>query len=416
VKEPQLAALPSSWVLTTLGEVTEPSRPRHSPQDYPDLPFIGMEHVESHTMRLLGTIPAASMKSGAVHFWPGDVLYGRLRPYLNKVYSPDFEGLCSAEFLVFPATKNLAPRYLQYLLNSPDFFSFASSLNEGDRPRVDFSQLAGYPFPLPPLSEQYRIVAEIDKQFTRLDTARSSLGYAKSKLRLYKIAVLRGACEGRLVPAEVESAQVEGWECRALELQSQRAANSRLPPIPESWVWKSVQDLAKEGRASIGAGPFGTIFKARDFRPEGVPVIFLRHVKPSRYLAHKPTFMDVAKWDELFRAYSVYGGELLVTKLGDPPGTAALYPRGLGAAMLTPDVMKMEVDDRLARAEFLMHYFNSPIAQKFFTGAAFGTTRSRLTLPLFRETPVPLPPLAEQDRIVEEIERRFSIVEIWNLS
>ena len=71
--------------LAPLGEVVKPTRPRVRPADHPDLPFVGMEHIEAHTMKLLGTVPASTMKSSAVHFGPGDVLYGRLRPYLNKV-------------------------------------------------------------------------------------------------------------------------------------------------------------------------------------------------------------------------------------------------------------------------------------------------------------------------------------------
>ena len=61
-----------------------------------------MEQVEAHTMRLLGTVSAGSMKSGANTFQPFDVLYGRMRSYLNKVYQPDFAGLCSGEFIVIP--------------------------------------------------------------------------------------------------------------------------------------------------------------------------------------------------------------------------------------------------------------------------------------------------------------------------
>jgi type I restriction enzyme S subunit len=72
----------------SLGEVVRPNRPRVKPESMPDAPFIGMEHIEAHTMKLLGTVPAATMKSSAVHFKPGDVLYGRLRPYLNKVFRP----------------------------------------------------------------------------------------------------------------------------------------------------------------------------------------------------------------------------------------------------------------------------------------------------------------------------------------
>jgi type I restriction enzyme S subunit len=176
-----------------LGDVFQPSRPRVSPADKPNLPFIGMEHVEAHTMKLLGTVPAGTMKSSSVHFQPGDVLYGRLRPYLNKVCRPDFEGLCSAEFIVFPNTPDIDTKYLQYFLNSYDFVSFATHLNEGDRPRVDFKQIAPYPFPLAPLPQQRRIVEAIELQLGRLDAAVAGLVAAKAKLKRYKQAVLKAA-------------------------------------------------------------------------------------------------------------------------------------------------------------------------------------------------------------------------------
>lgn len=66
------------------GEVVKPTRPRVKPSETPDLPFIGMEHVEVHPMKLPGTVPAGTMKSSVVHFQPGDELYDRLRPCLNS--------------------------------------------------------------------------------------------------------------------------------------------------------------------------------------------------------------------------------------------------------------------------------------------------------------------------------------------
>lgn len=77
--------------------------------------------------------------------------------------------------------------------------------------------------------------------------------------------------------------------------------------------------------------------------------------------------------------------------------------------MVTPDVIKMVADEQLVTPSFLMNYFNSDVARRFSTGVAFGTTRLRLTLPIFRSMPVPLPPLAEQHRIVAEVDRRLSI-------
>src|SRR5260370_9918764 len=115
---------------------------------------MGMEHVEAHTMRLLGTVGAASMKSGGNAFQSGDVLYGRLRSYLNKVYQPEFAGLCSGEFIVLPETCAAIGKFLKYRLNTGDFVRFASRIHTGDRPRVDFDQIKGFDLILPPRREQ----------------------------------------------------------------------------------------------------------------------------------------------------------------------------------------------------------------------------------------------------------------------
>lgn len=76
-----------------LGDVAALTSERVSPTDYPEAPYIGLEHVEAHTNRVLATVLASTMASSAVSFSAGDVLYGRMRPYLNKVVRPQFSGL-----------------------------------------------------------------------------------------------------------------------------------------------------------------------------------------------------------------------------------------------------------------------------------------------------------------------------------
>ena len=75
-------SLPAKWSQSELGDLVTVSRPRSDPQDFPHMPFVGMDNG-----------------SNATHFLPQDVLYGRLRPYLNKVLAPRFEGLASAKFI-----------------------------------------------------------------------------------------------------------------------------------------------------------------------------------------------------------------------------------------------------------------------------------------------------------------------------
>ena len=88
--------LPNGWLKVDLGTALLPRREKGLPSEYPDLPFIGMEHVEAHTMKILGTVPSGTMRSNANRVYSGDILYGRLRPYLNKVCMPTTEGFCSA--------------------------------------------------------------------------------------------------------------------------------------------------------------------------------------------------------------------------------------------------------------------------------------------------------------------------------
>src|SRR5687768_10134639 len=133
--------LPEGWVAVPLRDLGRPTRPRRDPQAYPTLPYVGMEQVESHTQKLLGTLSARDMKSTAFHFQRGDILYGRLRPYLNRVICPDFEGLCSSEFIVLSLNEAFEARYLARYLSTRDFVEFANQLNQGDRPRVSFEQI-----------------------------------------------------------------------------------------------------------------------------------------------------------------------------------------------------------------------------------------------------------------------------------
>jgi type I restriction enzyme S subunit len=225
--------------------------------------------------------------------------------------------------------------------------------------------------------------------------------------------ILDLAVRGKLVPQNPEDETIQialskhrktlDSKVKKLKIASKLILD-KLPEIPEGWCWVQMMELATEESNAICAGPFGTIFKAKDFREEGVPIIFLRHVSPGQYLTHKPTYMDKNKWVELFQPYSVYGGELLITKLGDPPGVCAIYPLDVGIAMVTPDVIKMSVNRALAEPKYLMHYLNSTTSRHFAFENAYGLTRLRMNMDIFRTMAVPLPPLTEQKRIVEKVD------------
>src|SRR5262245_43605044 len=154
--------LPSGWIKTTLSEVISESKTKAAPSTFADAPYIGLEHIEGGNNRIHSVGTATDVKSTKNVFQRGDVLYGKLRPYLKKVCRPDFDGVCSTDILVFPESSDFDNGYLLYFLSQQSTADYATQNSNGiNLPRINPRTLGEIEFPLPPLAEQRRIVAKI---------------------------------------------------------------------------------------------------------------------------------------------------------------------------------------------------------------------------------------------------------------
>src|SRR5690554_6326021 len=99
------------WEVKTLSEVCQYDKTRHNGDH---LPYVGLEHIQSNTGVYLGDLTPAEVKSSTFRFTASHLLYGRLRPYLNKVLEPDFEGHCSTEIFPIRMKGNIIREYLFY--------------------------------------------------------------------------------------------------------------------------------------------------------------------------------------------------------------------------------------------------------------------------------------------------------------
>jgi hypothetical protein len=170
------------WVILPINMVVGLRRQKTDPRSDGALPFVGMDDIEPHGLKVLRTRPFAEMRSLGNRFRSGDLLYGRLRPYLNKTAVAVGDGACSGELRVLEPTPALDARYLQYYLHSQRFVGWVSATTSGDRPRVGFETLAGFAIPLVPLPEQRRIVARIDALFTEIAEGEAALAEARKGL------------------------------------------------------------------------------------------------------------------------------------------------------------------------------------------------------------------------------------------
>ena len=165
------------------------------------LPYVGMEDVESGTGKFLGSKDVREVKSNTSYFNQSHVLYGKLRPYLNKVLLPDFEGHCSTEFLPLqPDIKYLTREWLAVWLRSGNVVTRINATNTGARmPRANMKEIKKFKIPLPPLATQKKIVKYLDslsEKSRRLQTLQTETA---SDLATLQTSILHKAFNGELV-------------------------------------------------------------------------------------------------------------------------------------------------------------------------------------------------------------------------
>ena len=162
-----LLKLPKNWVWTMLGEILFPSNDKFDPRSSQNERFIGLEHIERGTGRLLGYGKSVGTRSTKTKFRKGDLLYGKLRPYLNKVCVVDFDGVCSTDILVFSKNEFLDNRYIAKYWLGNNFVKYATQHMSGvQHPRVNYQTISSYALPLPPFPEQRKIAEEIERRFS----------------------------------------------------------------------------------------------------------------------------------------------------------------------------------------------------------------------------------------------------------
>jgi type I restriction enzyme, S subunit len=174
--------------------------------------------------------------------------------------------------------------------------------------------------------------------------------------------------------------------------------------LPAHWKLVSMADVAEERPHALVIGPFGSDLKTSDYRDDGVPIVFVRDVQPNRFSPQQRRFVSEAKARAL-AAHTVHPGDLVITKMGTPPCVAAVYPSDERPGIVTADIIKMSVEEARADRDYVAWFLNTEHARSQVAGITFGITRPKVTLRDFRQIQIPLPPLPEQRRIAEVLDR-----------
>ena len=421
-----MSGLPTGWAEVELGEVWHESRARTRPDAIAQTDYVGLGHVESGTNRILAKGRSGDVRSAVAVFFVGDVLYGRLRPYLNKVIRPGFAGVASTEFLVFKETQTLANAFLMHLLSSSDLVGYASANSAGvNLPRVSAKRLAKYRFPLAPLPEQHRIVAKIESLFAKLDEGIAALKRAQSNLERYRASVLKAAVEGRLTerwrrenpPQEtgedlLERILAERRKRWQEEQLAKFAAKGRKPPrnwkakyrepvtpdqsglpgLPDGWCWASVDQVALEMRNG----------RSVRTRAGGFPVLRLGAITGDVLDDRDFKYGD---WGpEEAEPFRVHAGDFFVSRGNgslDLVGRASVADQGVGDVAFPDTMIRVTFAcTKLFRTRFAATIWNSQFIRRQITESARTSAGIfKISQADLQRIVLPVPSVLEQDMI-----------------
>lgn len=381
------------------------------------------------------------------------MLLCKINPRINRVWvvheRGEHEQIASTEWIPFCPVVGIVPSYLGYFLQQNlvrDYLAANASGVGGSLTRIKPSTINGFKFPLAPLAEQHRIVGRIEELLSQVDAGVAGLRSLRAKLRRYRAAVLKAACEGKLVPTEAELARAEGrdyepadvllqrilaerrarWEAdqlakmkaKGVEPKDDRwkakyeepaaADTSELAEMPEGWVWETLDRLSDGSKNALKAGPFGSALKKEYYTPFGYKVYGQEQV-----IRGNPWFGDYyinADHYQTLQSCKVTVGDVLISLVGTV-GKVLILPEGIEPGIINPRLVKVSLHPVGMLAKYLKIFLESPSVRREFSHASHGGTMDILNLSLLRVLALPFPPRAEQERIVAEVEARLSVLD-----
>lgn len=157
-KQTEIGLVPESWEVVELGDICEQLKEAVLPVTNGKIKYVGLEHIQPGKFQLNSYGNESVVRSTKYKFYPKDVLYGKLRPYLDKAVLVDCSGICSTDIIVLRGTPKLLPNYLIGLLHTNDFITYSKKTTSGvNHPRTSWNFLKQYKLGLPKISEQEEI-------------------------------------------------------------------------------------------------------------------------------------------------------------------------------------------------------------------------------------------------------------------
>ena len=369
--EEQPYEVPENWVWVYGKNIFMPMESRKP--DGEDFYYIDIDAIDNKNQvvteaKKIKTAQAPSRASRKLH--TGDTVFSLVRPYLKNIAYIDVQlSDCIASTGFFVCTPNAAlnDKYLYRLMVSSYVVDGLNKHMKGDNsPSIRKDDIENYPFPLPPLSEQQRIVERIEELFAKLDEAKERLQEVADSFAVRKAAILHKAFTGELIGKKIE----------------------QLVPL------ESLVDLIK-------IGPFGSALHESDYIENGIPLVNPKHIVQQHIVPQSKISISEEKAEEL-SSYRLKANNIVLGRRGEMGRCAPISNReenwicGTGSMIIR---LKKEYDAKLYSL-----ILGSQATVTYLENSAVGSTLKNLNEKIVRKIPVPQFSNEEQHEIVRLID------------
>jgi len=443
--------LPKDWKLTTLKKITQlidKVKPANEPDS--EILYLDIGGIDKNTNTVIDFkhyIGKNAPSRAQQRIKKGDVAFANVRPYLRNIAIVPKEldeQVGSTGFCFLRPVDGISNKYIYYWVLSNAFINDITKFQKGSSyPAVTNKQILDRNIPLAPYDQQQQIVAKIEELFSHIDAGVVALQKAKQLLKQYRQSVLKAAVTGELTrewreqnkdkiePASellkrILAERRSKWEEQQLEQFKAQGKvpkddkwkknykepvaydfNGELPKIPKEWIWVSPEQIAHTDDYSLAIGPFGSNLKVSDYKDGGVPLVFVRNIRTHYYGQVNAKYVSPEKAQEL-HAHSIKGGDLLITKMGEPPGEASIYPQNNNEiAIITADCIKWRLSSEIKCSSLFVHTINSSFLRDQIVDRTKGVAQKKISLGTFKTLAFPLPPLEEQQEILNLVDQKL---------
>jgi type I restriction enzyme S subunit len=403
--------IPPHWEIMKLGDLRRGNPGTLDPQQYPDETFE-LYSIPAYDENEPQFIKGSDIGSRKKILTPNTVLLSKINPRINRVWTVNGKGkyrqIGSTEWVVFEEVSEIDQSFLRYLLQSPNFRNHLQSNVSGiggSLMRVNRKTIDKYSVQIPPKIEQQSIVNKIEELFSRLDSGVTELQEASLRFVQYRRSVLRNAMRGKLTESWRIESKINTERGNSIDdvepLSAERV--NQLFDIPEDWVWTTYGEIVKKSRNGFSKR------SGEDGIP--TPVLRLADIKQGEIDFSDPR--DILMNDNERHKFLLESGDLLCTRVNGSEnlvGRLAVFDED-GDWAFCDHFIRYKLNE-FAIPRFVDKWFDSSAARRYvrsnMVSSAGQNTVSQTTM---EQAPVPLCSVEEQQKVLDRIDQRISVIE-----